>query len=124
MICFEVYRNGEKLCTAGVTAGVLDAILSWVGGRKHEEEAARRGTVHQELSLHVGGLEAEGNEAGEHLRWRDEPLQLGDSILIRIIETQAADTPVSREHQDPALDEKRERNYYEYLRGKYGDGPR
>ena len=32
MLCFEVWRNGEKLTTAGVSeTGVLSVILSWVG---------------------------------------------------------------------------------------------
>ena len=43
MIAFEVHRNGEKLCTAGVSDGVLTAILTWVGGKKREEEAVQHG---------------------------------------------------------------------------------
>ena len=123
MIAFEVHRNGEKLCTAGVPAGVLSAILSWVGGKKHEEEAARRGTVHQELTLHIGGLHAEGNEAGQHVKWRDDVLKPGDSVLIKVVETAAVDLPVSREPRDPELAEKQERMFYERLRGKYGGNP-
>jgi hypothetical protein len=124
MIAFEVHRNGEKICTAGVSAGVMTAVLSWVGGRKHDEEAARRGVEHRDLTLHVGGLLAEGNEAGQHLKWRDDQLKRGDSVLIRVVDADTVDTPTSTEPQDPELAEKQERDFYERLREKYGNSPR
>lgn len=43
MICFDVYRNGSKLCRAGVVNDVLDSIITWV---EHLET----------LDLHVGGF--------------------------------------------------------------------
>jgi len=84
MIAFEVHRNGEKLCTAGVSDGVLTAILTWVGGKKHEEEAIERGLAALKLDLHVGGLQSAGDEAGQHLKWRDDALQPGDLVLIKV----------------------------------------
>ncbi len=74
MIAFEVHRNGEKLCTAGVSSGVLTAVVSWVGGKAHDKDAAQRGVEHRDFLLHVGGLLADGNDAGQHLSWRNDPL--------------------------------------------------
>jgi len=120
MIAFEVHRNGEKLCTAGVSEGVLTAVLSWVGGKRHERESAQHGLPARRLDLYVGGLLAPGDQAGQHLKWRDDDLQPGDSVLIKVIEVDVVDAPVSREPQDPEISEKNERIMYERLHKKYG----
>ena len=41
MLCFEVWKNGQKLTTAGVSeAGVLSFILSWVGKERNASSIA------------------------------------------------------------------------------------
>jgi hypothetical protein len=45
MIVFEVSLNGARLCTAGVDAGVLSAILGWVGGEPIADAASRVGPL-------------------------------------------------------------------------------
>ena len=56
MIVFEVIINGKRVCRAGVgSAGVLSAIVNWVGG---SPGAPRKGgrTRSGEAWVHVGGL--------------------------------------------------------------------
>jgi hypothetical protein len=117
LIAFEVERNGKRLCLAGVGAGVLTVGLTWVGRRT-------RGDDQQEphdsaISLHIGGLEAWGDDAGQNLRWLDEPLAIGDLISVRVLEVSVADLPSTREPADPEVAEKVERMKYEALRAKY-----
>ncbi|MFY9611388.1 MAG: hypothetical protein WAU45_22600 [Blastocatellia bacterium] len=109
MIAFEILRDDERVCLAGVENGVLTAMLSWV-------------SCSGELILDVGGLEAGGDEGGQQLRWLNEQLEPGATVSIRVLETLTADAPLSREPQDPEFAARHEREYYERLRKKYGDG--
>ena len=85
MICFDVYRNGSKLCRAGVPNGVLTATITWVGDEKTAPSPA----------LNVGGL-TEVNGEDIFVDWRKHiDLQVGDEIVLRILEADAADPPVS-----------------------------
>ncbi|HZS06366.1 MAG TPA: hypothetical protein VFD58_16120 [Blastocatellia bacterium] len=82
MICFEIFINGNKACTASVDdSGVLTAIVTWVNSR-HTESGER-------LFLHVGG----SNHADVHLDWLNGlvDLQPGDEVTIKIIESYIAD---------------------------------
>ncbi|MGH9317951.1 MAG: hypothetical protein ACRD1P_12700 [Thermoanaerobaculia bacterium] len=117
MIAFEVQRNGMKLCLAGVGAGVLTVGLTWVGRRSRGEAASQ--PQESGLTLHVGGLEAWGDDAGQSLRWLHDSLEVGDSVSIRILEASATDAPLTREPEDPEVAEKVERMNYEKLREKY-----
>jgi hypothetical protein len=41
MLCFEVWKNGQKLTTAGVSeTGVVSFLLSWVGQEKDASSIA------------------------------------------------------------------------------------
>lgn len=102
MLCFEVYRNGEKLCTAGVgDYGVLAAIVTW--GSHHPEKWARwvadgvPESEREKLSLSVGGLHHDATEHSERLKWLDSPLSEGDEIRIRIIRSLEPDPPSQEE---------------------------
>jgi hypothetical protein len=81
MIAFEVYLNGEKLCLAGVGGDwVLSVIATWV---------SRRGQ--SDMFMSAGGLIT---ETEEHIEWmKQEPLRVGDTIQIKILESQAVDPP-------------------------------
>jgi hypothetical protein len=81
MICFEVWVNGEKICLPGVGDDVLNCILD--GGRRGFKS-----------NLHVGGLLND-----EHVRWTQKihALEVGDEVIIKIVEADAADEPVRRE---------------------------
>lgn len=76
MLCFEVWRNDEKLTTAGISeSGVLSFILTWVGKEPNDSAiaASSPGTI-PGMSCHVGGL-----EGMSHLGWYEtEELKIGD----------------------------------------------
>src|SRR5688572_18417273 len=107
MLCFEVYRNGQKLCTAGIgDFGVLTAILAWVS---HEPEKLRTwaesGVPEVEatrLDFGVSGLRRCVGEAGEHLRWAETSLAVGDEIRIRVVDLPGADPPSQRHEHVPS----------------------
>src|ERR1700676_4402138 len=73
MRSFNVYLNGEKLCTAGIgDNGVLTTIVTWVAGGKGES-----------LFLNVGGLVS---STEEHIDWANQkPLRGGDEARIEIM---------------------------------------
>jgi hypothetical protein len=91
MICFEVQRNGNRLCVAGVPEGILTGLLTWGSHRLGEEPP-------WDLELRVGG-----RTGGKHVDWVFEYLGLGEEILFRIVEAPDADPPDA----DPPVDKKR-----------------
>jgi hypothetical protein len=95
MLCFEVWRNDEKLITAGLQeTGVLSFILSWVGNEPNASAiaASSPGAI-PDLRCRVGGL-----SGVTHVEWYEtNQLKLGDEVRIRLISTDTADPPISRE---------------------------
>jgi len=83
MLCFEVWRNGEKLTTAGVSeAGVLSFILSWVGKEPNASStaASSAGTI-PGIHCQVGGI-----EGITHVDWYEtDQLKVGDELRVRLI---------------------------------------
>ena len=95
MVCFEVYRNDEKLSTAGVGEfGILNADVLWLS---HEPEKLARwaaeGRPYYEptsMKLNVGGAD------WDNLKWLDVALSVGDEIRIRIVDLANPDPPAER----------------------------
>jgi hypothetical protein len=88
MTAFEVYLNGEKLCMAGLgDAGVVSAILSWRGNQPFKDGAAPESAS---IEFSVLGLTS---QAGEHVRWAEPKVRVGDEIRIRIVDVGRADAP-------------------------------
>jgi hypothetical protein len=116
VLCFEVYCNGEKLCTAGIgDFGVLTAILTWVS---HEPEKLNKwaesgipDTETTRLGFEVGGLGRCVGEAGEHLKWVESDLAVGDEIRIRVVDVPSADPPSRRYEDDPTWVEEQRKEY-------------
>ena len=112
MICFDVYRNGEKLCRAGKEElTVLTAHVDFVE------------TIHtgdEKLTLHVGGLYETGSGGNAHPRWVERmALNEGDEITFRIVRSDTADAPVSETIDTPEWIEEQERKYYEHVKAKF-----
>lgn len=111
MVSFEVYVNGEKRYAAGVgDHGVLIASLIWAS---HEPERLAQWKEQGisdltpiELYANVSGM-----WAGEHLKWRNLDLSIGDEIRIRVIESTMSDPPETRYHPDPFADLARKKEY-------------
>lgn len=96
MIAFEVTVNGQRVCTAGIDEwGVLTAILSWV--RRRSEQSEDGSKVEEELTLDVGGLDS---TTPEHLKWMVSALQVGDTVSVRVVETEVVDPPKERRPQN------------------------
>jgi hypothetical protein len=99
MLCFEVWRNEEKLVTAGLReTGVLSFILSWVGQEPNASAIASASTPIPGLHCRVGGLDTALDPAGDtHVEWYEtEELKLGDEIRIRLISSVTVNPPVRR----------------------------
>ena len=122
MLCFEVYQNGEKVCTAGLgDEGVLTAILTWVSHRPEVIAArAAQGIPDNEpveMFFRVGGLDSVSDE---HLEWLHAEVQIGDEIRIRVVERSAGDTPSRRNREDPAKVEEQKRKYVRKIAKELG----
>jgi hypothetical protein len=85
MICFEVKRNGARLCTAGINSKcILSAIVTHVDVIDPGPKPRRT------LDLLVSGL---NTETKQHMNWRRVDLKSGDRVEIRVIESAKADSP-------------------------------
>jgi len=125
MIAFEVTRNGQRICTAGVEGyGVVTAIVTWVSRDadalssypvERREEAA-----HEELQLQVGGLTSDGPNAGTHHDWASTPLEPGDEVLVRISDTASPDAPSHSRPPDPERELSAQRDYVRQMCQRWG----
>ena len=113
MVAFEVFRNDERLCVAGVgDFGVLIACVNWVAHSPEKLEQRRTAGISEqppnELNVQVSGLQSD--EAPPlHKEWTDTTLQVGDQIKIRVIDASHVD-PAAAEHRDEpgdALEQKK-----------------
>jgi len=92
MIAFRVFHNESELCLAGVEGlGVLSAIVSWVNRSGDYTES---GEPEESLNLSVGALHT---PTDENLSWPFQRLSVGDSVTIRIEETERVNEPCTRE---------------------------
>ena len=92
MLCFEVWRNGEKLTTAGVSqTGVLSFILTWVGKEPNASSiAASSAEAVPGLHCSVGGI-----EGITQIDWYDtDQLKVGDELRVRLISSDHSDPPI------------------------------
>ena len=92
MLCFEVWRNDEKLTTAGIReTGVLSVILSWVGKEPNASSiAASSAEAIPGISCVVGGI-----EGATSIDWCDtDQLRVGDELRIRLISSDHSDPPI------------------------------
>jgi len=95
MLCFEVWRNGEKLTTAGVSeTGVLSVILSWVGKEPNASSiAASSVAAIPGIHCSVGGI-----EGVTHVNWHEtDQLKIGDELRVRLISSDHSDPPIHSE---------------------------
>jgi hypothetical protein len=116
VLCYDVYKNGSRVCRAGVgDAGVLTVILSWVAS----EGRRRRGKARFHCDLHVGGLYHPKPNVNSHVRWPDPKLHVGDELLVRVIEAEDPDVPTSTTVDDAAETERMQREYYEELKRQF-----
>ncbi len=106
MRALSVSLNEKQLCVAGVgDRGVLSAIVNWVAGDRGED-----------LFLQVGGL-----ANGEYSNWvKQKPLQVGDEVRVRIIETESSDEAIKRTTDDSAEALNQKKNYVRRMANELG----
>ena len=76
------------------------------------------GSGRKDLSLSVGGLVS---PTQEHVRWRDDlGLEVGDEVLLRIVESERVDRPRKRTRQDPIARVKQQKHYVRAMAKKFG----
>jgi hypothetical protein len=98
MLCFEVWRNNEKLVTAGLSeAGVLSFMLTWVGKEADASSvAAASAEMIPGLTCRVGGIDSALHPSGDrHVDWYEtEELKIGDELRVRLILSDTPDPPL------------------------------
>lgn len=102
MLGFEIWKNGEKLATAGVNEnGVISFMLTWVGKGAAASSGLAGGAAIEGLDLRVGGIDASDPSGEQSVEWiEDTGLHIGDDIQIKLISTDAVDAPARREPTD------------------------
>ena len=105
MIAFEVYVNGEKLCTAGIgDLGVLSAILSWT------RVLTESNKPEESLDLAISGLDS---STERYPKWLRKPVAVGDAIRIQIVNSDLVDLPI---REDTHVEVDHEDNAKKYVR--------
>src|SRR5260370_14718044 len=100
MICFELSRNGQKVCTGGVEKRMLIFHLD------HH-------TTAEMLNFSMSGIVDHEVAARDHAKWADGLAQIGDQFMIRIIESPVCDLPQPswlEKSNDSQSDDDRERD--------------
>ncbi|WP_330082854.1 hypothetical protein [Methylocystis iwaonis] len=99
MLGFEIWKNGEKLATAGVNEnGVISLMLTWVGKGAGTPSLLAGGPAIEGLDLRVGGIDSSDPSGEQSVEWiEDTGLHIGDNIQIKLVSTDAVDAPARRE---------------------------
>lgn len=113
MDAIKVTINEEAPVVAGIAGhGVVHAIVTWLS----RSDATDPTHETPEFDISISGLEP----GVANVTWLDRTLAVGDRLLVEIVEVPTADKPITRKKIDVAKDERREREYYECLKRKYG----
>lgn len=100
MIAFEVSLNGNRVCVAGAEdLAVLTAGVTAVG--KLGEKTVRPGSAETaDIFCNVGGMTGRPDSGKDvFVNWLStSPLQMGDVIQIKVVETDKADRAKSRKN--------------------------
>ena len=124
MIGFDISIDGQKVCTAGAGAvGVVSVIASCV--RRAAQDAASGQAIpdqfEEEVKLDVGGFAREADGSAVNVKWLDQPLIVGQTITLTVVDGAEADPPKTHRRDNPAVVERRKREYYERLKKEYGE---
>jgi hypothetical protein len=119
MIAFDVFLNQKKLARAGVGSdGVLTAITTWVRRRAPESDG-KRPPWDRDLSFNLSGYRSTNAKVGEHFKWQERKLKVGDVLTIKVINAARVDEPRRRIAEDPKVVERSQRRYYQRLKRKF-----
>ncbi len=102
MKALRVTCRGQQRTIALESQGVLSAIVTCVEGCKHDPA--------EKNDMSLGGLD---NRTNSHLEWNKLDLELGDQIVIEVIENCVGDPPDAIRPMDDILLEGRKRSLRE-----------
>ena len=118
MLALEIrIDDGEPVVAGMEDWSILNAIVT---ANRFEPEAPAPGGY---LDASLGGLSLPDSDGvRDHVRWQRHELQIGSTIMIRIVETSTADAPLKRFRSDAEVqecplteEEIRELRYQDYL---------
>lgn len=113
MIAFEVLVNKTSLCIAGVDPGVTTIILSRVKDTTWQVQ----NNLSAETTVSIGGLDS---RTGDSVRWVDRILEVGDELLIRVVESVAITPFSSMQPRNPEDEHSRQCAYVERMAAQLG----
>jgi hypothetical protein len=94
MRALRVSANGVKPITAGFPGPhVVSTIISSVIREPGRKAPTGEALPERELQLSVGGLDT---AAREHVSWLIAELEVGDKIVVEVVEVDSVDPPTSR----------------------------
>lgn len=94
MRALRVSANGAKPITAGFSGPhVVSTIISSVLREPGRKAPTGEPLPERELQLSVGGLDT---TAREHVSWFIAELEVGDKIVVEVVEVDSVDSPTSR----------------------------
>jgi hypothetical protein len=124
MVGYNIFRNDERLCVAGVgDFGVLTACVTWSGRNPDRIARLAADSVSDKpvaLTLHVGGLRSGERDTGLHMRWVETNLQVGDEIRIQVTDVAHVDPAIAEYRDEPASDLERKRRHVRDLAKELG----
>ena len=106
MIAFEVSLNGNRVCIAGAEdLAVLSTIISACGKLGKKTVPSRPDQISGDVHYSVGGLTSRGNPKKDvHVQWKSVvPLEIGDVLQVRVVETDKSDRAKSRTRAKPKV---------------------
>ena len=105
MKAFEVYRNGRKVCTAGLPkAGVVTANITWA---KFPDPK-----ISEDLDFRVGGLISQSRT---FVDWAYGHLKVGDELRIVVCERTKVSKPKKSRTESEATRKKQKLEYLKRL---------
>lgn len=117
MLAIKVYLNDEYLVTAGQKD--WSVLAAHVNLLRRTEETSSEGSARYS----IGGLSQINAEGyGQHFRWSERSLKVGDKIHFEIVETNDISEPIKRFRSDKFVqenpfteEEMRDMRYQDYL---------
>lgn len=105
MRAFEIYRNGRKVCTAGIAeAGVVTSCVTWVLGSSPKEA--------EHLDFRVGGLISQSHT---FVDWAHGRLKDGDELRIVVCEKARVSKPKKVRTESKPTERQRKLGYLKRL---------
>ena len=112
----EITVEGQRVCTAGLPEfGVVTCILD---GRRRLAAHTVDGKDEPgwTYEFRVGGVHGPEPEVQEFLEWHESELQVGQEVVVRLVEIDEVDEPAERRRETKGDVIEQKRKYLEHLK--------